>query len=703
MDLESQSVQDAEKAIERLAEQAAQEKAMADVLPARFAANMEAFQQWMPGIAKEFRDYIPTRSFRFFCSENGIPNLLWLDENKAQYSDDPYADCQNQISSVLNESSLLRFNFATEKNLFDQLHVEYMNRLVTLYRDAEKQYPVQDKLGHSMPLCIMFGIGLGYQLGYLYEQCTPRNMFIFEPDNDLFYASLFCFDWAPLLQHIHENHLGLHLFIGQDDNNLMDDMLTAINKRGAFLSANLFAFWHYPSPQIFSLMERVTREFYILSTGWGFFDDNLLAMAHSAANIQRGTPFLKKGAKIPAKWQKLPVFVVGNGPSLDAALPLIKKYQDRVILVACGSSISALHKQGIKPDIYVAIERTKAVQDFLGLLNDPDYLRDILFLSSDVIHPACHDYFARTGLGFKPNEPIYPLCAIHLKAGQLFEPLSFINPLVGNIGISMPTTLGFEQIYMFGLDNGYREKGHHHSKHSAYYDQQGNPIEALTKIVTDAGGFRVPGNFGGQVIANRLFGASGKVMANMLTNRPHVSCYNCSDGALISGATPLPLDNLNLDGCSPLSKTEILDYIYTNLFEPVPVTQAQLQEKLAVDVFNDVIDSLIRHWQKPVLSRDDALERMQQEYEYIAALTRSGHHHIYRVMSGSLNYLFALLSTIAYRFSEEEQSLSVLNQAILVMIEYFEAAKRKYPRALELLDEVDCEIIQLYRKNDQTV
>lgn len=702
MDPEFQSVQDAEKILERLSQQSAQEKAMADVLPARFAANMAAFQQWMPGIADAFRDYIPTRSFRFFCNENGIPNLLWLDDNTAAYGDDPYVDCAKQIESVMQEASLMRFSFGTEKDLFDQLHVQYMNRLVNLYRDAEKTYKTQDGIGQSMPFCIMFGVGLGYQLGYLYEQCTPRTLFIFEPDNDLFYASLFCFDWAPLLQHIHDQHLGLHLFIGQDENNLMDDMLLAINKRGAFLSANLFAFWHYPSPQITRLMERVTREFYILSTGWGFFDDNLFAIAHSVANIQRGIPFLKKDVKLPAKWQSLPVFVIGNGPSLDAALPLIKKYQDQVILVACGSSISALHKEGITPDIYVAIERTKAVADFIGLLNDPDYLRDILFLSSDVIHPDCHDYFTRSALGFKPNEPIYPLCALHFQAGKRFEALSFINPLVGNIGISMPTTLGFRQIYMFGLDNGYREKGHHHSKHSAYYDQQGNPIEALTKIVTASGGFPVPGNFGGEVVANRLFAASGKVMANMLRQRPEVTCFNCSDGALVPGATPLPLTELNLDWCSAIHKAPILDYIYQNMCEPIAVTREQFQDKLAVDVFHEVVDALIRYWQKPLQSRDEALERMQQEYEYISALTRSGYNHIYRVLSGTLNYLFALLSTIAYRFSEEEQSLAVLDQAILIMIEYLEAAKRKYPKALDMQDQVDCEIIQLYRKNDQT-
>lgn len=702
MEPESLELNQAEQVLERLKTQAAQEQAMADVLPVRFAENMAAFRQWMPGIAQAFEDYVPTRSFRFFCNEKGVPNLLWLDTNTAFYGDDPYAECLKQVESILADGTVLHYNFSPEKDLFNQIHVRYMNRFAEFYKNALENYPVAKKLGDSIPLSIMFGVGLGYQLGYFFERCTPRNMFIFEPDSDLFYASLFCFDWAPLLQHVHEQQLGLHLFIGQDEHNLIEDMLIALNKRGAFLAVNMFAFWHYPSPKIFALLDKVLKEYFMMSTGWGFFDDNLLAIAHSAANIQKEIPFLKKGAKIPSRWRQAPVFVIGNGPSLDPALPLIKKFQKKAILVACGSSISALHKAGIKPDICVSIERTKAVADFYGLLNDPEYLRDILYLSSDVTHPDCHQYFARSALGFKPNEPMFPLVSLFFGKREQFEPMGFINPLVGNIGLSFPSTIGFEQLYMFGLDNGYKEKGHHHSKHSAYYDENGNPIEALTKIVTERGGFRVPGNFGGDVIANRIFAASAKVMANMIKFRSDLHCHNCSDGALVAGADPLPLDLLDLSGKPDLKKAPIIDHIYTELFEPLKVTTEQLQDRLTVPVFTEVVDALIRYWQKPVVSRDDALERMQQEYEYIMALTKSGHNHIFRVLSGTLNYLFAVLSTIAYRFSEEEQSLQLLNEAILIVIEYLEEAKLKYPEALNLQDRIDCEIIQLYRKNEQS-
>ena len=57
--------------------------AMAAALPLRFEQNMAAFRQHIPHIADIYEAYQPTRPFRFFCNENGIPNLLWLEDRKS--------------------------------------------------------------------------------------------------------------------------------------------------------------------------------------------------------------------------------------------------------------------------------------------------------------------------------------------------------------------------------------------------------------------------------------------------------------------------------------------------------------------------------------------------------------------------------------------------------------------------------------------
>lgn len=87
---------------------------------------------------KKFKNYKPIQEFRFFCNENGIPNLLWVEKNEAIYSDDPFSDCIKQIDNVFSEAKMHTFNFAVEDNGYKQIHIDYLNKLVEIYRQGEK-------------------------------------------------------------------------------------------------------------------------------------------------------------------------------------------------------------------------------------------------------------------------------------------------------------------------------------------------------------------------------------------------------------------------------------------------------------------------------------------------------------------------------------------------------------------------------------
>ena len=38
---------------------------------------------------------------------------------------------------------------------------------------------------------------------------------------------------------------------------------------------------------------------------------------------------------------------------------------------------------------------------------------------------------------------------------SVYRRIAHINPLVGNIGVSLPLHLGFKNLYLMGLDNGF--------------------------------------------------------------------------------------------------------------------------------------------------------------------------------------------------------------------------------------------------------
>ena len=58
-----------------------------------------------------------------------------------------------------------------------------------------------------------------------------------------------------------------------------------------------------------------------------------------------------------------PCVLVSSGPSLDKNINVLKEYQDKVVIIACGSAIGALHKQGIVADYVVTVDPFQLLED----------------------------------------------------------------------------------------------------------------------------------------------------------------------------------------------------------------------------------------------------------------------------------------------------------------------------------------------------
>lgn len=684
----------AEQEALRLQQQAEQEVAMAAALPLRFAQNMAAFRQYIPHIADMYDAYQPARPFRFFCSENGQPNLAWLDDDVAVYGAEPYLICETLVKEFMEKGGLSKFSFSQEANPLGFMHVEYLNKLNAYLDDISTREDMLSRVPLEVPSALIFGVGLGYHLGYLYERCKIGTLFLFEPDLDLFYGSLFCFDWAPLLAYLHQENLGLHILLGQDEETIVKDFSSAIHSRGSFLIANAFIMWGYQNDKIRKLIEKVQQEYYLLVMGWGFFDDNLIALSHTINNIERAVPFLKQDQRVAPEYHRTPVFIIANGPSLDESIAVIRENKDKAILISCGSAISALHKVGIKPDIHVETERTKIVYDFLVNLNDPEYLRDVLFLSTDVIHPDCATLFNQSALVFKLSEPGVVLYRNYFPGWQACAALGGVNPLVGNIGVSAPTHLGFKNLYLFGLDNGYKHKGHHHSKLSSYYNNEEN-AGALGDLMYGDSQWRREGNFDGTVISNAMFDTSRRVIEQVLAANEDVRCFNCSDGAKIEHTRALPSAEISL--LHRVDKPALLEEI-AGLCAPIPLSKQDFEPLLDIEFFNILIDKMMAEWQQDFRSRNELNQLMLRNFGYLSQIAATRQQHISQTMVGSMNYVFTLLSSILYSFEGEEETLVLMKPAIDLWLEFLAKAREMYPRALDSVDMIDNEVMALFRK-----
>jgi len=674
----------AEITVKRLALQAEQERAMLQTLPHRFDVNMAVFDKYFPSIHSIFKNYQVQRPFEFFCSENGQPNLRWIDNNECMYGEEPYSECLFQIESVLKNTSILQFQRSKEYDQFGQHHIKFLNKLTEMQESILKDLKPIQSIPESMSLGLMFGVGLGYQLGYLYEKCQLANLYIFEPNLDLFYASLFTFDWAGILSYLFDNSMGLHIFLGQNDENVMSDLYKVMvaSKNNSFLCANIFGFSHYKSDDLDRLKNKVAREFYLFGMGWGFFDDNLFSLSHSMSNIESEIHFFLRNKKIADKWINTPIFVVANGPSLDASIEFLKSNQDRIIILACGTAISSLYKSGINADIYVATERVDVVpKSLLGI--DPAYLKKTIFLSTDVVHPDCHVFFEKIALMLKADEAMYALLQANTNIQLLYRGITHVNPLVGNIGLSMPLHLGFKNIYLVGLDNGFKSQDHHHSRFSLYYDDDGKPKEEFKYMVLAQGDDIVPANFGGDIKTNKLFSSSISMLEAVIKLFPDANIFNCSDGAKIAGTKPLHINEVDLSQKLIMRKKNLLNSLVDEMSAPIAVSKEKIDAFFDRPFFDYFIDKLKEEWLSVPETRFALIQMMQKQTDYLNSIAESQQRHISYVLSGTLNTIYAMISTSAYSVDDETTAIEIVKKQVPLITEFFDVMKETYKRGLD--------------------
>ena len=430
---------------------------MSDELISRFARNIEAFKRYMPQIGEFYEHYQPKRTMEFFCAPGGAPNLLWVDENKVFYRTlDPKELCRRQVELLLRSQRFYQVRYDNEYDPFGQIHHRYMNEAVNVLKD----YKVKDGtplLSGSVPCCMMFGCGLGYVLEHLYSRIEIANLILIEPDTDVFFASLHTFDWAPLLDFLHEQNCALCLLLGADTKTVMDDLTLFYNKHGKFISGYLWNFIHYHSPEIDAIAQLVIKDYSRNYSALGFFDDHMFGVSHGVHLLtEQKANLARSDVQLPEKVREdIPVFVVGNGPSLTQDLPFLRRCQDKALILACGTAVETLYNAGIQADFYAATERVPMLRNTLLYLPDQHYLDDVMLLSSDVIHPSTVSVFKHSFIFSKADEPFFwLLLQHHAAAAKRWRPIVLMNPLVGNLGLSSALNLGFKKLYLFGLDNG---------------------------------------------------------------------------------------------------------------------------------------------------------------------------------------------------------------------------------------------------------
>jgi len=641
-------------------------------LMARYDVNMAAFEEYYPEIFNFFSTYQPKKSG--IDTSNGFVNALNAETGNYLYAYPSYLESYVQFEAFKKSPNIKKFNFnGKEDNEANFIHVDYLDKMTELLPDKKQAGPDSPK---NLSALIVFGVGAGYHLELISQYYNISCLNIVEPDLDLFFISLFSINWQMVLKNFDRKGSQVFISLGEQKETFFDDFMQESAKNGRYQLSHVAGYIHYQTPELTELLNEFNRRYLEVGQGWGFFDDAVMSIGHMLGNLNNQVPLLRKKAILESNVTDVPVFIVGNGPSLDELIDSIRSYQDKAIIISCGSALSALYQYGIKPDFHCEQERTFPVAEKVTHYCPAEFLEGIVLLAPTIVHPDVFSLFSRKVMAAKQNEPSSALLQRDIEAAELFSSYHFINPTVANTALVMGYNLGFKNFFLCGIDLGHKQGGLHHSKKSLYYDAQ--QIDQKLYEVNEKDQIELEGNFGGTFLCDSFFYQSNASLSRQILGFADLTCYNLSDGALIKGSIAKRVNELAavFEHRPALQKSALVTEVYQNsIYEDNNFSLYQrLVDKLDYELFDTICAQLVSVNEQPLNNINDAADLLLMN----TAMIRKTNQHINDLLIGTVMHIQVVLTQLLYGAASEQEGLKLFKQGLVFYREFLTIAPVYY-------------------------
>ncbi|GGW63457.1 motility associated factor glycosyltransferase family protein [Alishewanella tabrizica] len=632
-----------------------------------FSMNLDVFKKYFPGLAKLAENYQPSR-WQLVLDKSGTPNLYHFKRHCMLYRH-LYHDCDNVNRRFF--SSEMNINTQVKQKVPYKLRHYLHYQAVSKLQQIEAQYSSRLSINPDlMSTVVISGCALSLSFEALLSKSNLKNIFIFEPETDFFYASLFVLPWHTLLEQLDKEGRELYLNVGGRKADYFDEILRQFYRVGAYALAETSFWLNYTTPDlnnIFSSLKQQLRS--VLALG-DYFDHAKYGLNQTLSNFSSDALFMIN-VPVSLAISDMPVFVVGNGPSLDETLAYIRSYQTKAIIVSCGTALKPLLDYGIIPDFHVEVEQNASTYDHLHKTCDNKLLKKVSLISFSSIHPATRALFEQSFLIFKESEAptIVFKHDVDLVLNKELSVIPYAFPTAANLAISFLLNLGHKQLFLFGVDFGQVDSRYHHSKKSIYYTKAGDESYDYRKANPEQ--ICVRGNFKNIVYTKSEFDLARKICQMQLKEYlGNVEVYNCSDGALILGAVPLLPENVLV------SKVVDKAGYKQNLIKNVFVNLGKLNQSLSKfkkGVLTDDEKSLVLDWVKMLsLNTFDVLEAKiflkQQWYHFEHVVTTS--RVVFCLYYSSVAYYFSRFTNLMNVHDEtisQSKKVAMLNEMLIVL------------------------------------
>lgn len=555
------------------------------------------------------------------------------------------------------------------KTLSLKLHADITNN----YHHVFKQYPDLSQLNpyhKDRYAMVIFGIGLGYHIPDLIAEYNIQQLVLVDVNIEMLRASLYTLDWESIFRYFLEKnkYRSLEFIVSDDPQKIEKTFAQYINRTVPFAYYNLAQFVLYDDDKIRETIKRITKNIKLYTgTKMGYYDDEKWSLQHTIHNLKAGIPLLKRLPK--SKSLDIPVFIIANGPSLDNHIEYIKKHRNKVIVVSAGSSLSSLYNNGIKPDIFVEIERTVSTYTVNSAIAPKEWLEDIIFIGMNTIHPRVFTLFKKSYIFSKPMDS----GTLLVNDTETYPQLHYSNPTVSNGALRVLLFLGFKNISFFGMDFGYRSLDKHHSKDSFYYNKESKYYKEKYKQELE-----VEGVDGGVVYTESAYDNSRKnieALVEGLKENDTFTIYNYSDGAKIEHTIYAKIEDEYEKDYKELSADD-----YKKVFKEIDEQFVVYDKSLEID-YNDIskrLDWIISNIKLCKLDGIDAFTYLKlSNFIYICMkVGLEKYPYVFNMLKGTSIYYMAKIYVYVAFQEQDKNTAQFIHDSLDTFVEFIENIKK---------------------------
>lgn len=646
-----------------------------------YLKNVQALKRYYPTLYDVLSRYKPQN---WHCVEDNENINLYCKTRPALFYKDLIKDSEKIVDRFFKKP-------LENKVILNQGGIEKFRSYVH-YKAIAKMQPFLTKMPvrkfsdiSDIENLIILGVGLGCHIEKLLQRSDIKNLFIFEPNIDFFYASLFVSNWWDLFEKAEEKKQRFYFNIGGAGDEYFNDIMGQYYQVGAYGIAKSLILPSFLTPGMKKSLSKLYSQLQIIMAMGENFDHVRYGIAHSSESIRLGHNFLKNKRDSQSLFllQDVPVFIVGNGPSLDESYYYIKEHRENVIVVSCGTALRSLYKLGITPDFHAEIEQNRATYSWVSQVDDPNWLKLISFLSVSGVHPDTASLFKSVYLTFKDGESStnYLRDLFH-KQDINISSLSYSYPTVSNFVLDFFTELGFKQIYLFGVDLGYLNSKSHHSRHSAYFRDDGAAVVHADVGFSDE--LKVTGNFRSEVLTKPEFDFSRSILEAKIRNTKSklLTVYNCSDGVFIDGTIALLPKNILVKNSEFDIKLKI-DAVFSDIFYSLELKEyyEELKGALFYSRFPEVVSSLIENLNE-ISSAKEAGTLIEKQWSIVINCYHGDDKLPFYLTCGSTLYMLSVLTRfLPSGNAADSEDVVRFNSLVSIWKDYLNDACKLYKSA----------------------